>query len=178
MALQAKRKFRSTLTVSTDLSALAACWINRKNDGASGWRNRGRQWIQRSHTHHSYRDSRAVPRYSPVSTFVPWAALVPGYQARHRLLSTRSAYPLLLSRDEDYGAVSVESGASVVYVKIGRNDCVEHRNIVSQECSEYRLYSVYDLHPVRRKKCFAHLHSTSFVENARARATVVCGIRI
>jgi hypothetical protein len=80
---------------------------------------------------------------------------------RHRLLSTRSAYPLLLSLDEGYDAVSVESGASVVYVKVGRNDCVEHRNVVSHECSEYRLYSVYDLHLVRRKNFFAHLHSTS-----------------
>jgi hypothetical protein len=58
----------------------------------------------------------------------------------------------LLSLDEGYDAVSVEPGASVVDVKAGRNDCVEHPNIVSLECSEYRLYGVNDLRLIRLKK--------------------------
>ena len=57
----------------------------------------------------------------------------------------------MLSLDEGYDAVSVESGASVVDVKVGRNDCVEHRDIVSHGCSEYRLHGVYDLRLFRRK---------------------------
>lgn len=57
----------------------------------------------------------------------------------------------MLSLDEGYDAVAVESGATVVDVKVGRNGRVEHRNIVSQGCSEYRLHGVYDLRLFRRK---------------------------
>ena len=57
----------------------------------------------------------------------------------------------MLSLDEGQDAISAESGASIVDVKVGHNDCVQQCNIVSQGCSEYRLHCVYDLSLVRRK---------------------------
>jgi len=40
---------------------------------------------------------------------------------------------------------SVESGASIIYVKVCRNHGVELRNIVCSGCSEYRAHGICDL---------------------------------
>jgi hypothetical protein len=44
--------------------------------------------------------------------------------------------------------ISVESGASVVYVKVGRNDRVEHRNIVcGTRILKYQNVSILNIRP-------------------------------
>jgi len=75
---------------------------------------------------------------------VPFVALAPG----------------MLCLNKGHEGVSVESGTTVEYVKVGRNDGIELCDIVRARRSEYCAYCVYDLSLLGSEKSVLTFHGT------------------